>query len=64
MAYYAYKRVVYRDDFQEAKNKYELEYGYETDNDSNYDGENWIITEYLLDLKDKEIASLKERLGE
>ena len=63
MACYTYKAVVYRDDFIKAKEDFEAKNGYETDNQSDYNGDNWLIVDHLLDSKDKEIARLKELLN-
>lgn len=66
MAYYNYKRVVYRDDFIEAKKEVEEKDGEEYENTVDYDGDAWYVTEFLLnklqeqlEQKDKEIESLK-----
>ena len=62
MARYAYKSVCYRPDFQAVIKDWEKSAGYECDNDGNYDGDYWYVTEYLLDKKDREIEGLKDEL--
>ena len=47
MAYY--KRVVYRADYAQAKAELEANEGEEYENTVDYDGDVWIVVEYLLD---------------
>jgi hypothetical protein len=64
MAYYNYKRVVYRDDYEQAKKEIEARDGEEYDNDANYDGEAWLVVEFLLDKYQARIKELEADIAE
>ena len=55
MAFYNYKRVVYRDDYKQAKKELEARYGEEFENSVDYDGDAWIVVEFLLNKLHAEI---------
>jgi hypothetical protein len=63
MAFYTYKKVAFRDDFTKAQEEFEAKNGYEIDDGFDYNGDCWLVVNYLLDSKDKEIARLKELLN-
>lgn len=57
MAAYSYKDVVYRDDFQELIPEFEKQFRRECDQNSNYDGDHWLIADMLLEKKDETIRT-------
>ena len=60
MAYYSYKTVVYRKDFQEAITAFEEREKCKCDDDPNYSGDYWHVAALLLDQKDDRIAELEK----
>ena len=62
MGAYNYKQVCHREDFSDAEKEWEKAEGVECDGDPGYDGHYWLITAYLLDKKDAEIADLRSRV--
>jgi hypothetical protein len=62
MAYYNYKRVVHRADFQELLSWLNEEF--DDDNPAGYDGHYWAVAADLLDEKDARIAYLESRLAD
>ncbi len=64
MAYYNYKRVVYRDDYKKAKEEIEARDGEEYDNEANYDGDAWLVVEFLLDKYKAQIEELEADITE
>jgi hypothetical protein len=68
MAYYAYKSVVYRGDFEAAIDPYLASISpdftrKDYDGDANYDGDAWYVVGFLLDEKDKRIAELEAEVA-
>lgn len=64
MAHYNYKNVAHRPDFNAAiepamKAAYPGE-DHECDGDPGYDGDYWLVADFLLDQKDKEIGRLRK----
>ena len=67
MGAYSYKEVMYRGDFQKAIKPCMESCGAtegDYDGDANYDGDAWIVTAFLLEEKDREIATLTARVRE
>lgn len=56
MASYSYKQVTHRDDYLAAIALWQEQSGRESDEDPNYDGDCWLVTEFLLDQKDADLA--------
>ena len=59
MAAYAYKSVMFREDFMAAIPRYESKEGVEFEGTCDMDGDAWYVAEFLLNEKDAEIARLK-----
>ena len=64
MAFYNYKRVLFRDDYKQAKKELEEINGEEYDNDANYDGESWLVVEFLLNKYQANIKELEDDITE
>lgn len=52
MAAYTYKQVTHRDDYLAAIPLWQEQSGRESNEDPGYDGDCWLVTEFLLDQKD------------
>lgn len=59
MAAYAYKSVMFREDFIAAIPRYEAHEKAVYEGDNSYDGDAWYVVEFLLNEKDTEIARLR-----
>ena len=62
MAYYNYKRVVYREDYKQAKKELEARDGEEYENSIDYDGDAWVVVQFLLDKLNAEIEMMRDSL--
>ena len=64
MAFYSYKRVVYRDDYDEARKNLEKIEGEKYEDSVDYDGDAWIVVEHLLETRKNQLRQRDDLLRE